>query len=244
MKQNYLASLATATLTTVASLTIANSVQAAPPFTGASSGTWATPTPSGSPYVYNGVGTNTFDWGDADGFGTGPNILSFDGNSFSTGIDTPFQVGNLTYFNGTTVVGTTPSSVPLDVLLAFTDPGGLNKSFSFDFNLVSTENTGTPEENADFVFPPSTFSSTSFNFGGQDYTLQLLGFSKDGGTTIVNQFNVLENARDTAGLYAQITKVPKPIPEPSSLLGLMLLNTGGGVIFLQKKLRFLAKAKA
>ncbi|HIK08175.1 MAG TPA: choice-of-anchor K domain-containing protein [Trichormus sp. M33_DOE_039] len=224
------------TLTALASLALANSVQAAPPFTGNSSGTWGTPIPSTASIVYSGVGTDTFTWGDAASFGTGANYLNFVGNAFSTNFDTPFQIGNLTYFNGTTTIGTTPESVPLDVLLAFTDPSGLNENFNFSFNLISTDNNGTPDENADFVFPPNSFSSTNFNFGGQDYTLQLLGFSKDGGTTLVNEFRVRESETDTASLYAKITVTPRTTPEPSSIQALFSIAGLGVVVGLRKKL--------
>lgn len=224
------------TFTAVASLALANSVQAAPPFTGNSSGTWGTPTPSAFPITFSGVGTNTFLWGDPASFGTGANSLSFAGNAFSTNFNTPFQVGTLTYFNGTTTIGTTPNSVPLNVLLAFTDPSGLNQNFDFAFNLTSVPNTGTPDENADFVYPPNSFSNTSFNFGGQDYTLQLLGFSKDGGTTLVNEFRVRESETDTAGLYARITLNPRTTPEPSSIQALLGIAGLSAVVGLRKKL--------
>lgn len=230
------------TLTALASVALANSVQAAPPFTGSTSGTWETPTPSAAPIVFTGVGTNTFTWGDADSFGTGPNSLSFTGNAFSANVNSPFSVGNITYFNGTTAIGTTPSSVPLNVLLNFTDPSGLNENFNFSFNLNSTPNTGTPDENADFVFPPNTFSDTSFNFSGQDYTLQLLGFSRDGGTTLVNEFRVRESETDTAALFARITLNPTTTPEPSSTQALLSIAGLGVVVGLRKKLASTVKA--
>lgn len=230
------------TLTALTSLALANSVQAAPPFTGNSSGTWGTPVPSTPNIVFTGVGTNTFTSGVPAGFGTGPNSLNFIGNAFSTNFDTPFQIGNLTYFNGTTAIGTTPDSVPLNVLLAFTDPSGLNENFNFSFNLIDTPNVGTPDENADFVFPPNSFSSTSFNFDGQDYTLQLLGFSKDDGTTLVNEFRVRESETDTASLYARITVNPRTTPEPSSIQALFSIVGIGALIGMRKKLASSMKA--
>lgn len=236
MKISLLGSVATTTLVGFASLSLTSSVQAAPPFIGSSTGTWGTPTPSDSSIVFTGVGTNTFTWGDASGFGTGPNSLSFAGNPFSTNVETPFQVGNLTYFNGTTAIGTTPNSVPLNVLLSFTDPSGLNQDFNFDFNLVSTTNIGDPEADADFVFPPNTFSSNRFNFGGIDYTLQLLGFSRNGGATIVDEFRVRENETDSAALFARITFVPTTTPEGSSIQALLSIGTIGVVASLRKKL--------
>lgn len=221
MKFNAITStLSTLTLATAVSLSLSGNAQALT-FVGSSSGTWGTPDPgTNSSPVFSGVGTNTFTWGDPDGFGVGTNQLTFNGNAFSTGVNTLFQVGNLTYFNGTTLLATTVDSVPLDVKLAFTNPSSLNEVFDFNFKLISTPNTGTPEENADFVFPLSSFGDRSFNIGGVNYTLQLTGFSQDGGATTVSEFHVLEGATTTAAIFGKISKVP----EPTALGGLGLVG--------------------
>ncbi|GGA22585.1 choice-of-anchor K domain-containing protein [Okeania sp. KiyG1] len=176
-------------------------------FEGFFNGKWGEPIPgeSNSSPVFAGVETHSFKWGEAD-FGTYPNELSFVINPFSTQLNRRFKVGDLTYFNGTVRTGTEVESVPLDIELELYDPTRRTESFEFDFDIVTTPNTGTPEENADSVFPVSRISDGSFRYQGEDYTIRLLGFSQDNGQTITEEFRVLEDARTTAGLYARIER--------------------------------------
>lgn len=200
-------------------------------FSGTSSGTFGTPNPGANTNpVFSGVGTNTFTWGAP--FGTPANELSFTGSSFSGELNSLFAVGNLSYFNGTVSTDTLVDAVPLDIALDFGQPDSASQVFRFDFNLFSTLNTGTPEENADFVTPINSFGDRSITFGGTEYTLQLTGFSQDGGNTIVDRFNVLENERTTAAIYGKITT--KPVPEPSSVLGILALGALGGGSLLKR----------
>ena len=77
-----------------------------------------------------------------------------------------------------------------------------------------------------------------FEFAGVDYTLQLTGFSKDGGTTIVDQFNVLEDGTDTAAVYGKVTIAPPEIPfEFSPNLGLLILGAWAGIVMLKTKVQ-------
>lgn len=229
MKLNSLANtLSAVALATVASLGLSSNAQAQ--FIGNSSGTWGDPDPGTNPApVFSGVGTDTFTWGNANGFGVGANQLSFAGTAFNTGIDSLFKVGDLTYFNGTTALGSTVASVPLNVLLEFTDPFGFDESFGFNFNLVSTPNTNDPDESADFVFPINSFGSSNFSFNGIDYTLQLTGFSQDGGATSVSEFRVREGERATAAVFGRITAAS--VPEPASMAGLGIL----GIYFIVRR---------
>ena len=174
-------------------------------FEGFFNGKWGEPIPGEeNPFpVFTGVDTHSFQWGEAD-FGTYPNELSFVINPFSTKVNKKFKVGDLIYFNGTTDTNTGVESVPLNIELELYDPTRRTESFEFDFDIVTTPNDGTPEENADFVFPVSTISDGSFKYKGKNYTVRLLGFSQDNGKTFAEEFRVLEDARTTAGLYAKI----------------------------------------
>lgn len=65
-------------------------------------------------------------------------------------------------------------------------------------------------------------SAGVFNVGGTLFTLQL-GFSQDGGTTILNEFITTEGLNNVAGLYGHFSAnvVPTPqgvVPEPASLV--------------------------
>ena len=182
-------------------------------FTGSSSGIFGTPTPS-SGVTYNGVGSNVFTTGRPHPQSSS-NSLTFNGLSFSTEAYSPFAVGHLIYFNGVTAVGTSVDTVPIDVMLAFSEPAGLLKTFNFTFDFNFTPNTGGTEANADTLIPVNVYSTTNFIVGSDLYTLKLLGFSNDGGSTIVPSFKLYENATTESDLYAEITA---PIPAPGAIL--------------------------
>jgi hypothetical protein len=221
--------------TAIAAVGFCNQAQAQL-FAGESSGTWGEPEIGQNvDAVYTGVGTNQFAWGDAGTFGTGANQLIFTGNPISSGINSLFKVGDLTYFNGTVALGSQVESVPLDILLSLTIPTTFGEVFSFDFELVNTNNTGTPDENADYVYIIDNFGDRSFSFSGKEYTLELTGFSQDDGTTSVSQFRVREGETTTAAIFARITEAPpspetppppppKQVPEPASAAGVSLLG--------------------
>ena len=121
--------------------------------------------------------------------------------------------------------------IPLTVTLDFISPGNFAKSFTFDFDVELTpNNTGDPVLDADVLTPPSFFSPQTFTFEGEELTLALLGFEQDG--TVVENFVLPENAATTANLIAQINESPPKVPEPTSMLGLLL---GVGAIAASKK---------
>ncbi len=203
-------------------------------FSGNSSGTWGEPYPKGKNTpgsintnpVYSGVGTNSFSWGDPDDFGTGPNQLSFNGNSFSSEMGSLFKIGDLTYFNGSVVPDTSVESVPLNLQVSFGDRIN-SEVFDFKFHLVNTPNDSTnPADNADFVFVGKNFGDRNFTFADNKYILELTGFRQQGSTTDVSEFRVLEGEKTTAAIFAKITQVQdlKTIPEPGIVAGLSLLS--------------------
>lgn len=225
-----LSTLAVATVTALGFSTQAQAIT----FSGnSSSTTWGIPTSGGinTTPVYSGVGTNSFTWGEAlpndPKFGTPANKLTFTGNSFSTNTNSLFNVGNLTYFNGSVPEGTNVDSVPLNLKLSLTSPQNLSQAFNFNFNLLNTPNdpANTPAQNADSVIIQNKVSDTRFTFDGNQYTLELAGFSQDGGKTTSSEFSVLEAETSTAGLYARITQVPtEKIPESGTIVGLSALG--------------------
>jgi PEP-CTERM motif len=75
-----------------------------------------------------------------------------------------------------------------------------------------------------------SFNQTSENFmvGGVVYTLDIIGFSQDGGTTILSEFLTVENLNNMAELFAVVRTRESQVPEPGSLalVGLALLAFG------------------
>lgn len=187
--------------------------------TGTDSGVFVNPS-WGS--VTTGVGTSHFTYGDPNGFGTGPNSLTYAAaNPISSTTETPFKLGTLTYYNGTTSVGTTPDHVDLKINLHLTQPGMINQNFTFTLDLMSTPNTGNSNQNADYVYFPSSYSSTTFMAGGQTYTLQLLGFANVVGDGFLqsnsSELHVRESGTATADLMGMVTTHLSPVPEPTSI---------------------------
>lgn len=210
-------------------------------FSGNSSGKWEEPTlGSNTNPVYSPVGTNLFTWGqplpDDVNFATPQNKLTFSGNLFSAEVNSVFKIGDLTYFNGRVLLNTNVASVPLNINLSFTEPINFSSAFNFDFLLDNTINTGIAEQDADTVSIKENFGDRTFTFDGNQYTLELNGFSQDGGETSFS-LQVLEGQTATAGIFARITTVPSAvkIPEPASIAGLCLLSIY--LIYRQKSLR-------
>ncbi len=198
-------------------------------FSSSSSGKWGEPTPGDvnpMPF-FSGVGTNTFEWGIPDIFGTPSNQLVFTGNSFSVNRDSTFKVGDLDYYNGTVPLGTSVDSVPLTLSFKSNDAPEVNGDYTFEFDLLNTLNNGVIDnnDNADFVVEKNRLSDRFFTLEGKKYTLEFAGFSQDGGQTFTKDLKALEKQQISAGLFAVVKEVPsEKIPEPTMVIGLGLLG--------------------
>jgi hypothetical protein len=208
-------------LCTAGALCVASLHAVADPVTGSTGGNWVNPSPSGGSIVTAGSGTSNFHWGDGTGFGVGDNSLNFAGGAFASVTESPFKVGTITYFNGTTALGTTPDSVELALTLNFVDPALGAVVSNYAFNLVTTPNTGDADADADFVFLPSSFSTTSFLIGGTTYNVKLTGFQNIVGDGFLASdslgLHVREGLSASADLYAVVTTQTSNVPEPQSL---------------------------
>jgi hypothetical protein len=208
---------------------------------GSASGVFVNPVPGTA--TVTGVGTSSFTYGNGTGFGTGPSALTFGGASFSTNFETPFSLGTLTYFNGTIALGTEATAVDLGLTTNFTNPALGNVLSAFTLSLNSTPNTGTPDQNADFVYFPSSFSTSVFTVGGVNYTVQLLGFGSIVGDGFLlsnsTQLHVREGGTATANLLAEVTsRVPSPVggvPEPSTWAMMILGFAGVGFMAYRRR---------
>jgi hypothetical protein len=189
-------------------------------FEGTSSGIFVNPTPDSA--VVGGVGTNSFTWGTAD---PSVNSLQFDGTQFSGFFGTQFKFGTLTYYNGTITSGSEAYTVNLTTKLSFTAPALSPQNFTFTFQIISTDNNGTPNQNADYVkFGKTWDASNKFSVDGIDYTLYFTGFGTidpiDNGITTVDEFHVLEGYSANAGMYGTLAAYPTAgaVPVPPSIL--------------------------
>ncbi|MCL1472179.1 choice-of-anchor K domain-containing protein [Argonema antarcticum A004/B2] len=229
------AKLSAAALTATLLVSIAGQAQAIT-FEGTSSGQWGMPAnPSGSTVISNQNGgiNNRLSWGRTDNCLTCTpfnNYVQYDGVSFNAGVGSIFNLGNLTYRNGSTWDGFN-GDFPLNIALSLTNPFSSTKAFDFSFNIFNTpNNSGDAVVDGDKLrFSTAGISSQQFNYDGVDYTLELTGFSSDGGQTIMSEFNSPEASIANASLYGKLTGVvqappEKTIPEPAAVAGLSLLG--------------------
>ena len=181
---------------------------------GQATNTWGTPNKGSFPNpVFNGVGTDTFNWAESVDPTLPTNGLSISSLPFDVSFNKPFEVGMLSYFNGSIWMDTAVESVPLQIQLDLDSPTDQTKNFKFDLKLETVADCSPdPEDWKDFVYFPDVLPNETFDYGGKKYTLEVLGFSKDGGKTLENRFRVQEQESDTAGLYAKITEVKKQLP--------------------------------
>ncbi|MGB7251870.1 MAG: choice-of-anchor K domain-containing protein [Phormidesmis sp.] len=244
--------LTSAALAAAASLTVllpAPQAHAATLFIGGSNGTFGTPTvdPSVDPDAMFSVQkpnpqSETFVMGEP-GPGSMPNQLTFSGVPFATLADQPFAVGNLSYLNGQTYTGTHVSSVPFGASLYLTQPVQTRRRFDYLFSFDLTLNANAPDADAQTSADSLTISENpaaqAFNIGQESYSVEVLGFSQDGGTTFTRRFQVFEDETVSGALFAQIKlasisrkiierEVAQPtteVPEPASIAGLLMLGS-------------------
>lgn len=160
-----------------------------------------------------------------------------------------FKVGDLTHFNQAIYYsdGFIGTNAEFDLSLDFDGIG--KKDFSFAFTIDETvNNTGRNNNGADCAYQTDAGKgcadlitwdtlidqSNSFSYEGEDYTLELVGFADDfAGNSLRTSFVSQENADNSAGLFARLTKVDRTqdIPEPASLFGL----AGLGMYFVRSR---------
>jgi hypothetical protein len=198
--------------------------------TGNSSGVWTMP---GAPVgvVATGLGTRVITNG--QGLGAPPDAISFTGNVFSSDFDTPFKLGSISYFNGATAAGTAAASISLGLTLAFTNPAIPAVLSDFIFNFTFTPNSGNATASADFMYLPSSFSSTLFTIGNTNYQVQIDGFQNIVGDGFLVsdplQLHVLEGYSATADIFGRVVATDIPVndvPEPSALALLVVAVMG------------------
>lgn len=198
-------------------------------FTGTSTGSWGLPSnPSASTFISNENGgiNNRLTWG-VPVSNSFTNYVEYDGARFNTDVNNLFRVGDLTYRNGR-ITNFFNGDFTLRIVLFLSNPFSGTQSFTFNFNILNTDNnTGDPILDGDRLrLATNGVSRQTFRDDVANYTLQLVGFSTDGGITIENELNAPEDSTATSSLYARITPVPlpKPVPEPVTSSGLFVMG--------------------
>lgn len=164
-----------------------------------------------------------FDWGIR---GTDDSVLAqselvLEKLPFSATTGQAFTLTNLEYRN---LINSAPAqmSVDLEVILQFTIPD-IPDTIQLPFTLRITNTPDQfwpPSFPADTLFLPTTFTPASFSAGGVDYTVNLLGFYKDGG--LIDHITASEHIQPlfsgtSADLMARVDAVTAAVPEPGSV---------------------------
>ncbi|UCD80407.1 MAG: PEP-CTERM sorting domain-containing protein [Desulfobacterales bacterium] len=185
-------------------------------------GTWSNPV-GGSPINYFSVANpeynnrieNQIRWGEPAGvLQSGLGFTGVAPPPYVFNVGEAFEVGQLRHFNYPTFNAL--SGVDLAISLSFADPAGLNGSFDFTFTVNETPNNTGGSGDDDFIYFPSSFANETFDIGGVEYTLELLGFGPSA-DSLVDQFRSTEGRTNSTLLWGKIT-TPPPVPEPATML--------------------------
>ena len=136
-----------------------------------------------------------------------PNALTFAGKTFAEiAPDEVFELGTLTYYNGSTYAGTNATSVQLTVKLNLTTPG-MVEELPFTFRLLSTTNKGkNADKDADYVYIPDVSTKFNTTIKGKIFYLVLsFGSSSSNGFTTIDEFHTHENKTMTGTIYGMFT---------------------------------------
>lgn len=141
------------------------------------------------------------------------NSLQYIGSNFgNVDADTRFQIGELSYFNGTVVNLTSADKVSFSVDLNLEVNGVTAKTdFAFDLDLINVLNVFNPNDlwaDADYVKLANPVSSKVVNFNGVDFNLMLeFGETTADGIVYFNEFHVLEGKGATTKVYGTLVEV-------------------------------------
>jgi hypothetical protein len=208
----------------------------AQPWSGTAGATWSNPVLSGNvidgatraPTFYNNTGSAYCDIGcpvSTSGspltWGSGtPNSVTFSGIAFSNvAANTPFDFGALSYTNTTNGLASLIFGADLSISFSLTLGSGVS-NILIPVGIVTTANTGTPAQNADFL----TFggiSSTLDAYEGQTVTAYLVGEIDSQGNPVLQ--GISPDPTSNGGFVGGPGGLPVPEPAPLALIAAPLL---------------------
>ena len=178
-----------------------------------------------------GGGGATVAWGDG-ATAARTSVVSFSGATFTNvAPDTVFDLGTLTYTNGTSDLDSLIFGASLTLTALLTSPSGTTvDSFLVQLGLTTTNNTGTTAQNADFIdFRNSlgTIAPVTFNvFEGATATAILSGKIVGDPMLFATQIAIAQGSQGSGFIGAGVPQLV--IPEPSTwwlcIAGLALLK--------------------
>jgi len=150
-----------------------------------------------------------FKWGTPASGTLRQNSLSLTTGTFTRiAPDQEFQLGTLTYYNGTTASGTNATSVQVAVDLSMGTPP-VRETLNFTFRLQSTPNRNVnADADADFVWIPDVSTSFRTTIKGQQFEL-ILRFGEHGpnGFTTIDTFHAHEGKELRGTIYGRLHQV-------------------------------------
>ena len=172
-------------------------------------------------------------WGTS--LGSGQSGLGFDPANppaLTVADNTTFFLGSLRHYNNPIAAGSAATQVDLSLSTMIAGATPVAQAFAYRFLIDETPNGGTcvyasTTPCADAITFTNLDTTSSFVLGGVSYTLQLVGFSSNGGASYTSQFISQEGGTNTIGLYGRFT-APRAVPEPGTLalFGMALAGLG------------------
>ena len=165
--------------------------------------------------VTNPPGPTTLAWG----ISPDASSLNFNGHSFNDiPLNTPFDAIQLTYFNGTSDLTSIIFGATLNLTFSMSS-GSQIDPLAIPIQIVTTANTGTDAQNADWVGPFGTSTPQTLNvFEGENANAELWGeFVGDPG--FVPTLLISSDANSFIGNGSPVSAVPEPSTWAMMILG-------------------------
>ena len=208
--------------------------------TGSASGVFQNPTgPAGMVTNLGGGATSSyFEWGD-DNHPSIPLSKSWmqmsGGNFGNIAAGERFEIGDLTYYNGTILADTGADTIDLSIGLSLDINGNIfNPFFDFTFELINSVNLldpNNPWPDADYVQIVDARSSRTLVINDTEFEFRLeFGDTTPNGFASFDQFHVLESADASVNVYGTFIELGPIAPSAESSTSSILEASKGGSV--------------